>query len=101
MESLVSPDYSLKEFCDVMHGKNPLEVMDAASAEITSARRLHREATNRSDFRKGSKGREYCDSLWDKRVRMEPPTKDTSTRLRLIGLTSRARTAARDLSGVR
>ena len=63
MESLVSPECSLKVFCDAMHGKNPIEVMDAASAEITSARRLHREATKRSDFRKGSKGREYCDSL--------------------------------------
>lgn len=37
--------------------------MDAAGEEITSARRLHRDATKFSDFRKGSKGRKYCDSL--------------------------------------
>jgi len=63
MASLVSPEYSLEAFCDGMHGKNPMEVMDAAGEEITSARRFHREATKLSDFRKGSKGREYCDSL--------------------------------------
>ncbi len=63
MNGLLSPEYSLEAFCDAMHGKNPMEVMDAASAEITSARRLNRETTKRSDFRKGSKGREYCDNL--------------------------------------
>lgn len=45
------------------HGKNPLEVIDAASAEMASARRIHREVTKRSELRKGSEGREYCDSL--------------------------------------
>lgn len=63
MSNLVSGEYSLKAFCTAMHGKNPWDVMDAASVEIAFARRLHREATKRSDFRKGSKGREYCDSL--------------------------------------
>ncbi len=63
MSNLVSGEYSLKAFCTAMHGKDPWEVMDAACVEIGSARRLHREATKCSDFRKGSKGREYCDSL--------------------------------------
>ena len=63
MSSLVSAEYSLKAFCDAMHGNNPLEIMDAAGVEIASAHRLNQEATKRSDFRKGSKGREYCDNL--------------------------------------
>ncbi len=46
-----------------MLGKDPLAIMDAASAEIGYARRLHRETTKETDFRKGSKGREYCDNL--------------------------------------
>lgn len=63
MANLVSAEYSLKAFCDAMHGKNPMEVMDAACEEIATARLLHSKSTKRSDFRKGSKGREYCDSL--------------------------------------
>jgi hypothetical protein len=46
-----------------MRGKDPVAVMEAASAEISYARRLHREVTKESDFRKGSRGREYCENL--------------------------------------
>ena len=38
-------------------------MMEAASAEITNARRNHRDKTNGRDFRKGSRGRAYCDDL--------------------------------------
>jgi hypothetical protein len=60
---LVSPGYSFEEFCSRMFGKDPIAVMDAASAEITYARRNHRETTKDGDFRKGSRGRAYCDDL--------------------------------------
>jgi hypothetical protein len=63
MSSLVSPEYSLEIFCYRMLGHDPLSVMTAASAEITYARRLHRESTKASNFRKGSRGREYCEAL--------------------------------------
>jgi len=46
-----------------MRGKDPSAVMEGASAEISYARRLHREATKDSDFRKGSRGRKYCENL--------------------------------------
>jgi hypothetical protein len=63
MENLVSPEYNLEAFCTEVRGKDPLAVMEVASAEISYARRLHREATKNSDFRKGSKGREYYENL--------------------------------------
>jgi hypothetical protein len=46
-----------------MFGKDPLEVTEAASAEITYARQIHRQKTKDRDFRKGSRGRAYCDDL--------------------------------------
>lgn len=63
MINLVSPEYDLETFCNRMRGKDPLSVMEAASAEISYARRLHREAAKESDFRKGSRGRRYCENL--------------------------------------
>jgi hypothetical protein len=43
MISLVSPEYSFEEFCLRMVGKDLVfEVTDAASAEITYARQIHR-----------------------------------------------------------
>jgi hypothetical protein len=60
---MVSPEYNFSEFCRCMFGKNPTEVMDAASAEITYARRIHRSTTKDRDFRKGSRGQAYCDEL--------------------------------------
>ncbi len=63
MISLVSPEYNLETFSNHMRGKDPLAVIEAASVEISFARRLHREATKDSDFRNGSRGREYCESL--------------------------------------
>src|SRR5947209_7006597 len=63
MITLVSPDYNFSEFCRSMFGKDPMQVMEAASAEITYARRNHREKTKDSNFRRGSKGRAYCEDL--------------------------------------
>jgi len=63
MPDLVSPEYNFEIFCNHMLGKDLMDVMDCASAEIGYARRFHREATKDSDFRKGSKGRVYCDDL--------------------------------------
>jgi hypothetical protein len=64
MISLVSPEYSFEEFCLRMVGKDLLfEVMDAASAEITYVRQIHRQTTKDQNFRKGSKGRLYCEDL--------------------------------------
>ncbi len=59
----MSPEYSLETFCYQMRGRDPVAVIEAASAEISYARRFHREATKDSDFRKGSRGREYCENL--------------------------------------
>lgn len=63
MISLVSPEYNFETFCNHMRGKNPLAIMEAASTEISYARRLNRESTNDSEFRKGSRGWEYCENL--------------------------------------
>jgi hypothetical protein len=63
MISLISPDYNLRDFCQCMFGKDPLQVMDAASAEIIHARLIHQEKTKDRDFRRGSRGRAYCDDL--------------------------------------
>jgi hypothetical protein len=63
MFNLISPEYSFERFCHLMLGKDPTAVLDAASAEITYARRNHRETTKDADFRKGSRGRAYCDNL--------------------------------------
>lgn len=63
MIKLVSPEYDFDKFCQMMIGKDPLVVIDAASAEISSALRLHSETTKDSNFRKGSRGRLYCENL--------------------------------------
>jgi hypothetical protein len=63
MISLVSPIYNFRDFCQCMFRKDPLQVIDAASAEITYARLIHREKTKGRDFRRGSIGRAYCDDL--------------------------------------
>lgn len=63
MIKLISPEHSFEDFCDRMHGNDPATVMKTASAEISYARRLHRENIKERDFRKGSKGREYCENL--------------------------------------
>ena len=60
---LVSPEYNLDKFCKHMYDKDPVEIIETASSEISRARRLHRDTTKESDFHKGSKGREYCDHL--------------------------------------
>jgi hypothetical protein len=63
MISLVSPKYNFLDFCQCMFGKDPLQVIDAASAEITYARLIHQEKTKDRNFRRGSRGRAYCNDL--------------------------------------
>ncbi len=63
MVSLVSPEYILEEFCRQMPGKDPLAVIDAASAEISYARGNYLMTTKGKNFRKGSRGRVYCENL--------------------------------------
>lgn len=63
MEKLVSPEYDLDAFCHIVRGKDLPAVMRAVSVEISMARLLHRKTTNGRDFRKGSKGDEYCENL--------------------------------------
>ncbi|MCL4466055.1 MAG: hypothetical protein M1389_08510 [Chloroflexi bacterium] len=60
---LVSPEYDFAAFCRSMIGKDYMTIIDDACAEATYAPQLHREPSGRSGFRKGSRGREYCDNL--------------------------------------
>lgn len=61
--TLISLEYNFQEFCRRMFENDPIQVMDAASAEITYARRIHREKTKDRNFRTGSRGRAYCEDL--------------------------------------
>jgi hypothetical protein len=63
MHILVSPKYDFKIFCERMLQKNSADVLDATLAESKNARLHHRETTKDRDFRKGSRGRAYCDDL--------------------------------------
>ncbi|MGO9950839.1 MAG: hypothetical protein ACLPN1_01355 [Dissulfurispiraceae bacterium] len=63
MIKLVSPDYNLETFCKHMQGRDIKDVMDAAGAEIYNACRLHRETTQKDNFREGSTGSKYCENL--------------------------------------
>lgn len=63
MIELLSPEYSFRTFCNRVPGTDPMAVVDAACAEASNARRLHIETTKELDFRKGSRGRLYCQNL--------------------------------------
>jgi hypothetical protein len=63
MKTLLSPEYNFQVFCYQVQDKDPLEIMEAASAEISLARKIHRRKTKRSNFRAGSKGNAYCIQL--------------------------------------
>jgi hypothetical protein len=63
MLPVVSPEYSFRDFCQKILGNDPIRVLDLASAEITYTRQNHRDRTKDRDFRKGSRGRAYCDDL--------------------------------------
>ncbi|MCW8934989.1 MAG: hypothetical protein OQK98_09730 [Gammaproteobacteria bacterium] len=63
MNSLISPDYNFEVFCYQVIGKDPGRIIEEASAEITRAKRLHKMNTRDSSFRKGSKGKSYCEKL--------------------------------------
>lgn len=63
LRPVVSPEFDLRAFCNGMIDKDPVQVMEAASAEIAYTKHNHREKTKDHDFRKGSRGRKYCDDL--------------------------------------
>jgi hypothetical protein len=60
---VVSPEFDFAFFCGTLLDQNPAKAAEAASAEISYSRTNHREATGQREFRKGSKGRIYCDNL--------------------------------------
>jgi hypothetical protein len=66
METLISPEYNFELFCfrvSATDPKDPIAVIDIASTEAWLARKLHRQTTQDDDFRRGSRGRAYCDDL--------------------------------------
>jgi hypothetical protein len=63
MTTLLSPEYNFQVFCYQVQDKDPLQIMEAASAEAALARKLHRRKTNNPNFRPGSKGDAYCTQL--------------------------------------
>lgn len=60
---VISPEFDLRVFCYQIMDKDPLEVSQAASTEINYALHNHRAQTKQTNFRKNSKGRQYCDDL--------------------------------------
>lgn len=63
LRPVVSPEFDLRIFCDTVMDQDFSKVLDAISAEIAYAKYNHRATTKDRDFRKGSKGRKYCDDL--------------------------------------
>lgn len=63
MAELISPEFDLDAFCSCMLENDLSAVMDAISEEITEARFHHRTTTKERNFRKGSRGRAYCEDL--------------------------------------
>lgn len=61
--TLVSSGYDFQDFCQCMFGKDPNEIISAASAEITYAQQNERKRSGGRSFRIGSRGRTYCDNL--------------------------------------
>jgi len=63
MTDMLSPEYNLRAFCEAVQSADPLEAMEAASAEIYAAHRMSDEATGQFDFPVGSEVQVYCDRL--------------------------------------
>lgn len=63
LATVISPEFDFCIFCGKMVDQNLATVLHTASAEISYSRRNHRLQTGRRSFRKGSKGRKYCDHL--------------------------------------
>lgn len=63
LRPVISPEMDFHLFCGTLLDKDPVAVMEAASAEIAHTRSNYRLLTKQKDFRKGSKGRKYCDNL--------------------------------------
>ncbi len=60
---IISEDCDLPEFCTKVMRRGFMKVLQAASAEITYQKALHRERTGHLEFRKGSRQAHYCDDL--------------------------------------
>jgi hypothetical protein len=63
MRPVIAPEHDLQLFCYRMIDRDPVAILEAASAEIAYCRHNHCQPTKQLDFRKGSKGRQYCDDL--------------------------------------
>jgi len=63
LRPVISPEMDFRLFCGTLLDNDPLGVIDATSAEIACTRGNHRLLTRQNDFRKGSRGRKYCDNL--------------------------------------
>ena len=63
MIRLVSPEYDFETFCNSMLEKDPVSITQDAATEIHHAHQLHSKSMKKTDFRKGSRGSEYCEDL--------------------------------------
>lgn len=63
---LISPEFNFELFCYrvlATEPKDPIAVIDMANQEAWLARRKHQATTKEDDFRRGSRGRVYCEDL--------------------------------------
>lgn len=66
MRNLISPEYNFEFFCYRVLASDPkdyIALIDAITGEAWLARHLHKKTTQDSDFRRGSRGRKYCEDL--------------------------------------
>jgi hypothetical protein len=66
MNELISPEFNFELFCYrvlATDPQDPIAVIDMACNESSRARRLHKKTTKETDFRRGSRGRAYCDDI--------------------------------------
>lgn len=62
-DHLIAPECNLRDFCYRVSPWSFMEILDAASAEISYQRVAHRKRTGNSTPRSGSRLRQYCDDL--------------------------------------
>jgi hypothetical protein len=60
---LLSPGYVFAEFCYHAPDSSLPAIIEAANAESSRARTLHRHTTHQAQFRPGTKGHLYCEQL--------------------------------------
>ena len=59
----LSPSKNIVEFCYRVEATDPLQIIDLACAEAHYHRQAQKKLTGSSNFRPGSKGRQYCENL--------------------------------------